>query len=106
MMKTTLALIATAVLAGSSAFAGDHNCANMSAADYKAHCDKVLTKLNLTPEQRSKLETAQQECMKAGCTKESIDKFMQTAKGVLSAEQYAQLEKECCPRSSTAGTKS
>jgi Spy/CpxP family protein refolding chaperone len=105
MMKTSLAVIATAVLAFSPVLAGDHNCDNMSAADCKAHCEKMLSKLNLAPEQKSKLEAAQEECTKAGCNKESMDKFMQTAKTVLSPEQYAQLEKDCCA-TARAGSKS
>ncbi len=33
--------------------------------------------------------------MRAGCTKESHEKFLQQAKGILSDEQYATLKKEC-----------
>jgi len=33
--------------------------------------------------------------MKAGCTKESRKTFLKQAKGILSAEQFAQLKAEC-----------
>ena len=32
---------------------------------------------------------------RAGCTKESMDKFMHSAKHVLSAKQYAELKSQC-----------
>jgi len=94
MIKTSLALIATALLAANSAFAGGACCAGKS-ADHKMECAKTYAKLNLTPEQKTKLEAAQDQCQKDGCTKETMDKFKQSAKGILSAEQYAQFESEC-----------
>ncbi len=59
------------------------------------NCSMTYAKLNLTTEQKTKMDAAEQECRKDGCTKESMDKFMQTAKGILSADQYAQLQSEC-----------
>jgi hypothetical protein len=94
MMKTTFALIATALLATNSVFAGSACCAGMSAHG-KMDCSKAFAEMNLSPEQKSKLDAAQAECQKAGCTEESMEKFMQSAKGILSAEQYAQLKTEC-----------
>ena len=60
----------------------------------KAACAD-LAYLNLTGEQKTKLETWQADCMKAGCTKESRAKFLKQAKGILSTEQYAKLKTEC-----------
>ena len=94
MIKTTLVLIATALLAANSALAGGACCAGKS-ADHKMECAKTYAALNLTPEQKTKLETAQEKCLKDGCTTESMDKFKRSAKGILSAEQYAQFETEC-----------
>jgi hypothetical protein len=37
----------------------------------------------------------QAECMKAGCTKESRQTFLKQAKGILSAQQFAQLKAQC-----------
>ena len=54
-----------------------------------------LATLNLTPDQKTKIETWQADCMKAGCTKESTKTFLQRAKGILSAEQFAQLKAQC-----------
>ena len=94
MIKITFALIASGLLATSSAFAGDACCAGRS-ADGKMNCSKAFAKMNLSPEQKSKLDAAQAECQKAGCTEESVENFMQTAKGILSPEQFAQLKTEC-----------
>jgi Spy/CpxP family protein refolding chaperone len=105
MMKTSLAFVAAFILALSSALAHDE-CSSMAASDCNAVCSKMLSKLDLTADQKTKLETARQECMKAGCNKESMEKFMQTAKGVLSPEQYAQMEKNSCCKESKAQTKS
>jgi hypothetical protein len=94
MKKITFALIASALLAASPAFAGDACCAHKSAAG-KMDCSKAFSQMNLSPEQKSKLDAAQAECQKGGCAEESLEKFMQTAKGILSPEQYAQLKTEC-----------
>jgi len=94
MLKIIFALIASALLAASSALAGGTCCAAMS-ADGKMNCSKAFAQMNLSPEQKSKLDAAQAECQKAGCTEESLANFMQTAKGILSPEQYAQLKTEC-----------
>lgn len=105
MIKTTFALIATALLAASSAFAGSACCAGIS-ADGKMDCSKTYAQLNLTPEQKTKLDAAQAQCQKDGCTEESMDKFMQSAKSVLSEKQYAQLETECARIQHSEKTKS
>src|SRR5213594_309961 len=92
---TTTALIAAAMLVASSAFAGDKACcANGAAKSNSMACVKLPT-LNLTPDQKTKIEAWQAECMKAGCTKESRQTFLKQAKGILSAEQFAQLKAEC-----------
>ena len=88
----------------SSAFAGDAACcANKSG---KLECSQVYAKLNLTPEQKTKLDAAQAQCQKEGCTDESMDKFMHSAKEILSAEQYAQLKTECSQMQHSDKTKS
>ena len=94
MLKITFALIASALLAASSAFAGGVCCAGKS-ADGKMNCSNAFAQMNLSPEQKSKLDAAQADCQKGGCTEESLKNFMQTAKGILSPEQYAQLKTEC-----------
>jgi hypothetical protein len=54
-----------------------------------------LATLNLTPDQKAKIEAWQADCVKAGCTKESRKTFLKQAKGILSAEQFAQLKAQC-----------
>ena len=104
-MKTTVALIASALLTASSAFAGSACCAGMS-ADGKMDCSKAFAQMNLKPEQKSKLDAAQAECQKEGCTEESLKKFMQSAQGILSPEQYAQLKTECAKMKPSGKTQS
>src|SRR6266576_2541880 len=96
MIKITItALVATAMFIASSAFAGDKACCvkGVSNTDKTACVD--LATLNLTPDQKAKIEAWQAECVKAGCTKESRRTFLKQAKGILSAEQFAQLKTEC-----------
>ena len=92
---TTTALIAVAMLAASSAFAGDKACCAKGASNNASMSCVNLATLNLTADQKAKIETWQAECMKAGCTKESRKTFLKQAKGILSAEQFAQLRAQC-----------
>jgi hypothetical protein len=92
---TTAVLVAAAMLAASELFAGDHACCAKSAANAHSTTCLNLASLNLTPDQKSKIETWQSECMKAGCTKESRQMFLSRAKGILSPEQFAQLKTQC-----------
>jgi hypothetical protein len=98
MIKITgTALVAAAMLIASSALAGDKDkacCAKGVSNTEKTVCVDLAT-LNLTPDQKTKIEAWQAECMKAGCTKESRRTFFKQAKGILSAEQFAQLKAEC-----------
>src|SRR5216684_5950875 len=90
MMKiTTTVLVATAMLTASSAFAGDHACCAKGASNRSSVACVNLASLNLTADQKTKIEAWRAECMKAGCTKESRAKFLNQAQGILSADQYA-----------------
>ena len=96
MIKITLStLVAAAMLVASSAFAGYKACCVKGVSNTEKTACADLTALNLTPDQRTKIEAWQAECMKAGCTKESRKTFLKQAKGILSAEQFAQLKAEC-----------
>jgi Spy/CpxP family protein refolding chaperone len=98
--KIGFALMAAVLLTSPAVFAGDK-------ADDKACCAQGvankegqkpcadLTSLNLNDDQKTKIEAWQADCMKDGCTKESRHKFMQQAKGILSAEQFAKLKAQC-----------
>ncbi len=97
---TTTALLAVGMLMASSTFAGDKACCAKGAANAGVACVNLAT-LNLTADQKTKIEGWQAECMKAGCTKESRQTFLSRAKAILSAEQFAQLKAQC---KKTAGT--
>jgi hypothetical protein len=92
---TTIALVAAAMLTASSAFAGDKACCAKGASNTGSMACLNLATLNLTPAQKAKIETWQADCMKAGCTKESRQAFLSRAKGILSAEQFAQFKAQC-----------
>ena len=87
------AVVAVAMLTASPAFAGGKGCCAKNASN-QAACTN-LASLNLNADQKTKIETWQSECMKAGCTKESRAKFMKQAQGILSADQYAKLKEQC-----------
>jgi hypothetical protein len=91
----TTALVAAAMLTASSAFAGGKACCAKGASNKSSMLCVSLATLNLSPDQKVKIETWQTDCMKAGCTKESRQTFLSRAKGVLSAEQFAQLKAQC-----------
>jgi len=92
---TTTALVMAGMLMASSAFAGDKACCAKGASNSGSMSCVHLATLNLTPDQKAKIEAWQAECMKAGCTKESRQTFLSRAKGILSAEQFAQLKGQC-----------
>ena len=91
---TTTALLAVGMLMASSAFAGDKACCAKRAANAGVACVNLAT-LNLTADQKTRIEAWQAECMKAGCTKESRQTFLSRAKTILSAKQFAQLRAQC-----------
>jgi hypothetical protein len=97
---TGLALIAAAAFAVAPAFAGDKEkdggcCAKQANNETKMDCSQTYAKLNLSPEQKTKMDALVAKCNKNGCTKESMDAFMRSAEGVLSKEQMATLKAEC-----------
>jgi hypothetical protein len=92
---TTTALVAAAMLVASSAFAGDKACCAKGVSNTEKTACLDLATLNLTPDQKAKIEAWQADCVKAGCTKESRKTFLKQAKGILSAEQFAQLKAQC-----------
>ena len=91
------AVVAAAMLVVSPAFAkdksGDMACCAKNASNQKSCAN--LTSLNLTADQKSKIEAWQSECMKGGCTKETRATFMKKAKTILSPDQYAELKSKC-----------
>jgi hypothetical protein len=94
MTKAILALVALASLAISALAEPAPCCAGKASADGKANC-MTFASLNITADQKAKLENWQAECMKGGCTKETRSAFMKKAKTILSQEQYAELKSKC-----------
>ena len=92
---TTAVLVAAAMLTVSSALAGDKACCAKGASNTNSIACVNLASLNLTPDQKAKIEAWQAECLKAGCTRESRKTFLDQAKGILSPEQFAQLKAQC-----------
>src|SRR5947207_13369222 len=95
MIKTATTLVAAAMLVGSSAFAGDHACCAKGASKAQSMACANLASLNLTPDRKTKIDAWQAECIKAGCTKESRQTFLNHAKGILSPQQFAELKAQC-----------
>lgn len=91
------AVVAAALLVASPAFAkgkaGDMACCAKNASNQQSCLN--LASLNLTADQKTKIEAWQSECVKAGCTKESRAKFLGQAKEILSADQFAKLKEQC-----------
>ena len=92
---TATALVAAVMLAASSAFAGDHACCAKGASNAQSMACVNLASLNLKPDQKTKIEAWQAECMKAGCTNESRQTFLSRAKGILSPQQFVELKAQC-----------
>ena len=88
-----LAVIAVATFAATAAFAGEQGAAccakDASGKMAKAGCDMTFADLNLTPEQRTKMEQLATECHGGGCTEATMAKMNQEAEKVLSKEQFA-----------------
>lgn len=87
--------MAAVAFAMTPAFAGDkekdHSCCATTARMDSA----TFSKLNLSAEQKTKMDALVEKCNKDGCTKESMDAFMKSAGSVLSKEQMATLKAEC-----------
>src|SRR5256886_11611418 len=96
---TGMALMAAAALAVVPAYAGDKEkdggCCATQANNAKMDCSQTYAKLNLSAEQKTKMDALVAKCNKNGCTKESMEAFMKSAEGVLSKDQMATLKTEC-----------
>ena len=92
-----MSVVTAAMLMTSPVFArdksGDMACCAKNASNQQSCAN--LASLNLTADQKTKIEAWQSECMKAGCSKESRQAFLKKAQGILSKDQYARLKAEC-----------
>ncbi len=95
-MTRFIALVAAGLFAAGTMFAGDHgNCTKQVGNDGKMACEVSTADLNLTPEQKTKMDALMAEHHKEGCTKATEAKYMKEAKGILNEEQYAKFKAEC-----------
>lgn len=95
-MTKLIALVAAGMLATGALFAGGHgDCAKQVGHKEKMACQVSLASLNLTAEQKTKMDAAMAEHEKAGCTEASEAKYEQAAKSILTKDQFAKFEAEC-----------
>src|SRR5499427_4779524 len=95
-MTKLIALVAAGAFAAGTMFAGEHgDCAKKAGNEGKMACTVSLTSLNLTADQKTKMETAMTEHHKAGCTEATEAKFMKDVEGILTPEQFAKFKAEC-----------
>jgi Spy/CpxP family protein refolding chaperone len=95
-MTKLIALVAAGAFAAGIMFAGEHgDCAKKAGNEGKMACTASLASLNLTPDQKTKMETAMAEHHKAGCNQATETKLMKDVQGILTPEQFAKFKAEC-----------
>ena|ERR1043166_5922735 len=92
-----IALVAVGFFAVSSAFAGSGKgcCTKQVGNQTMAACHVSLASLNLTPEQKTKMDALMAEHEKEGCSEASEAKYMKKAKTILNKDQFAKFKTEC-----------
>ena len=94
-MMKTIAVAAVGMFAVASAFAGDKGeCVTQAGNKDMAACHVSFANLNLTAEQKTKLEAAKADHEKEGCSEASEAKYMKTAKSILDKDQFAKFKAE------------
>ena len=95
-MTKIIALVAAGLFTAGTLFAGEQaDSVKKVGNEEKAACQASVATLNLTADQKTKMDTVMAEHHKAGCSKESEAKFMKEAEGILNAEQFAKFKAEC-----------
>jgi Spy/CpxP family protein refolding chaperone len=96
-MTKLIALVTAGLFAAGVSFAGEHgNCAKQVGNKGNAMaCEVSLASLDLTPEQKPKMDALMAAHQKEGCTPETEAKYMKEAKAILNKEQYAKFKAEC-----------
>ncbi|MFZ1218186.1 MAG: hypothetical protein WAO00_02780 [Chthoniobacterales bacterium] len=96
MKKFTAIAFMAAALATNPAFAGDkEKTPSCCAAKGEMDCAATYANLNLTADQKAKMDALVEKCKGAGCTKESTEAFMKAAEAILTKEQLATFRTEC-----------
>jgi Spy/CpxP family protein refolding chaperone len=94
-MTKLIALAAAGMFVAGTAFAGQHgDCVKQVGNKDKMACEVSLANLNLTAEQKTKMDAAIAEHHKEGCNATTEAKYEQTAKSVLTKEQFAKFKAE------------
>ena len=97
-MDKLIALIAAGSVAAGTLFASGQGEGMLKvqneSKEIKMACSIPLANLNLTPEQRKKMDAVMAEHHKAGCTEASEAKYMDEAKAIMTPEQYAKFKEE------------
>jgi Spy/CpxP family protein refolding chaperone len=96
-MTKLIALVAAGLFVTGTMFAGEHGDCTKQVGNTqgKMACAVSLASLNLTPEQKTKMDAVMAQHEKEGCNEASEAKYMQEAKTILTKEQYAKFEAEC-----------
>ena len=95
-MTKLIALVTAGLFAAGTMFAGEHgDCTKRVGNEAKAACQVSLGSLDLTPEQKTRMDAIMADHEKVGCSEASEAKYMQEAKGILTKEQYAKFEAQC-----------
>jgi Spy/CpxP family protein refolding chaperone len=101
-----VAMVAVAVALGTaSAWAGGSCCSmKKSKAGGLDGCDKVMSSLDLSAEQKTKIDEIKAACDKDGGSKEACEKSMTEIRDVLTAEQQAKWDEAIKAAEATEAT--
>jgi Spy/CpxP family protein refolding chaperone len=95
-MTKFIALVVAGMFAAGTLLAGEHgDCTKKVGNTSKPACSVSLASLNLTPDQKTKMDAVMAEHHKAGCSEATEAKYMKEAEGILTKEQYAKFKAEC-----------
>src|SRR5438132_14033572 len=95
-MTKLITVVTAGLFAAGTMFAGEHgNCTKQVGNQAKMACTVSLASLNLTPDQKTKMDAAMADHQKTGCSEASEAKYMEQAKSILTPEQYAKFEAQC-----------
>jgi Spy/CpxP family protein refolding chaperone len=104
-MTKLIAVAVASAFAMGTMFAGEHGgCVKKAGNEATVACTVSLAHLNLTADQKTKLDTAMAEHHKAGCSEASETQYMKDVEGILTPEQFAKFKAECSKHGEKAKT--
>jgi Spy/CpxP family protein refolding chaperone len=105
-MRTAIAVAVAAVvfIGAASVRAGGHGCcmAGKSKTSAGADCQDMMSKLNLTAEQKAKVAALKEQTSRAVSTSERMQQFNDGLKQILTAEQLQQWN-DICAKAKASG---